>query len=556
MIKKTIIVILILFCFLPVFALDFYVDAADPVYDYLDKMAAKGLCREFLNNTRPLLRNDIARWLLVVKENEYKLHRIDREILQDFLVEYRPEISDAKHPDIPDTSDFAFNAGSFSRLGRDLKDIVTRDMDNEAQHVYTFENDKTTIWADLDVMVRGEGKGTALRFVDYLGGNVSIQSGDHLAFYADAYLFHQYMNSNYPDMAPEFNGQWLNTHEYENFATFDRSEAYANVSGDFGTLTIAHYPFVWGNSLNSMILSEEATTFGSVQWAKEFKHFKYTFLHGNLLTDSYTLTEDGRYYVPKYLVAHRLETRIGSRLHVNLSELICYGARDPEISYLVPIILLWPTEHALGDRDNKMVALEAEWFPVNGLRLFGTTFLDELSPTKILEDWWANKFGLQGGFHWSPVSQPVDFILEATAVHPWTYTHKYSFGNYTHHGHDLGFYAGPNSQLLEAELRWDVSRKSRLSLNYSHLVEGADSVDVNGTMYPVGGDASQNYEAMSRDLEFATTWLMGDLTVTDEIRLEWLYRWRRQLWFKSHLALQMGPEDVNFYYGVQVNIEY
>lgn len=541
---------------LPLVALDFYVDSADPVYNYLDRQATRGICRDFFNDSRPLLRNDIARWLLVVKENESRLTRIDREILADYLVEYRPEVSDQYHPDLGDTTDFKFGLSSFSVLGKDLGDIVTKDLDEEAQHVYTFENDKTTIWADVDMMFRVEGKNTALRFVDQLGGTAGIQAGDHLAFYMDAYIFHQYMNTNYPEMAPEFNGQWLNTHEYAHFATFDRSEAYANVSGDFGTLTIAHYPFVWGNSLNSMILSEEATTFGSVQWTKEFKHFKYTFLHGNLLTDSYTLTEDGRYYVPKYLVAHRLETHIGSRLHVNLSEMICYGDRNPEVSYLVPLILLWPTEHALGDRDNKMVALEAELFPVNGLKLFGTAFLDELSPTKIFKDWWANKFGLQAGFHWAPASVPADLIVEATAVHPWTYTHKYSFGNYTHHGNDLGFYAGPNSQLLATELRWDVSRKSKLSLKYSHLLEGSDSLEVNGVMYPVGGDASQNYEKMSPALEFATTWLMGDLTVSDELRLEWLYRFRRQFYIKSHLALQKRQEDVNLYYGVQFNIAY
>ncbi|MDZ7796608.1 MAG: hypothetical protein U5N56_06010 [Candidatus Marinimicrobia bacterium] len=161
-------------------------------------------------------------------------------------------------------------------------------------------------------MVRGEARNTTFRSVDQLGGQAYIQAGEHLAFYADGYFFHQYKPEGWQEPAKEFKGYWYNDHEYEHFATFDRSQAYANISGDFGTLTLAHYPFVWGNSLHSVILSKDAIPLGSIQWAKHFKHFKYTFLHGSLMTDTYTLTDDGREYVPKYLVAHRLEMRFSA----------------------------------------------------------------------------------------------------------------------------------------------------------------------------------------------------------------------------------------------------
>ncbi|MCK4813133.1 MAG: hypothetical protein KAT14_04270, partial [Candidatus Marinimicrobia bacterium] len=403
-----------------------------------------------------------VKYLLDVRKHEFGLPRVDREMLYDYLSEYRHELTDIKHPAISDTNDYWLGISSFKNLKKDLGHVFKDDLLEEKRHIYILEDEKNTVWVGADFMIRGEGKNGAIRSVDQLGGQAFIQVGEHLAFYVDGYFFHQYKADGYDEPAAEFQGYWYNDHEYEHFATFDCSEAYANVSGDFGTLTLAHYPIIWGNSMHSVLLSESATSFGSLQWSKQFKHFKYTFLHGSLMTNEYSLTEDGRNYIPKYLVAHRIEMRIASRLHVNFSEMLIYGNRIPEVTYLVPVIFLWPSEHALGDRDNKMISLETEIFPLNGLRLYGTVLLDELSFSRLFDDWWANKFALQGGFQWSPRSLPADLIIEMTAVHPWTYTHRFSFGSYTHHGNDLGFYLGPNTRLVSGKINYDISRKSRL----------------------------------------------------------------------------------------------
>ncbi|MDZ7796607.1 MAG: hypothetical protein U5N56_06005 [Candidatus Marinimicrobia bacterium] len=244
------------------------------------------------------------------------------------------------------------------------------------------------------------------------------------------------------------------------------------------------------------------------------------------------------------------------RFHVNFSELLIYGNRIPEATYLVPMVFLWPSEHALGDRDNNMIALGTEILPLNGLRMYGTVFLDELSFSRVFKDWWANKFALQAGMQWSPRTLPADLILEMTAVHPWTYTHRFSFGSHTHHGNDLGFYLGPNSQLFTGKINMHVSRKHRLTLTYRHQLKGADSLSVGGVMYPSGGNSNQDYDQRPRELDDATTWLMGDITTTRSLRLEWLYRWRNQVSFLSACELRNVQGDRDLYYSLQVNINY
>lgn len=538
------------------FGMQLYVPLHDPVYAYLERMATRGIVPEMMNDTRPLQRDAVVAYLLDVRAEQSKLPRVDRELLDDFLSEYRRELEKGKHPAIAGNADHRLGIASLANMKEDLGHVFRDDPRKEKRRIYMFEDEKHTVWVGSDFTVRGEARNRTLRSVDQLGGQAFIQAGEHLAFYADAYFFHQYKAEGWEEPAREFKGYWYNDHEYEHFSTFDRSQAYANISGGFGTLTLAHYPVVWGNSLHSVILSGDAIPFGSLQWSKRFKHFKYTFLHGSLMTDSYTLTDDGREYVPKYLVAHRLEMHMAPRLHVNFSELLIYGNRIPEATYLVPMVFLWPSEHALGDRDNNMIALETEVFPLNGLRMYGTVFLDELSFSRIFKDWWANKFALQGGLQWSPLSFPGDMLLEVTAVHPWTYTHRFSFGPHTHHGNDLGFYLGPNSQLFTGKFNVDVSRKHRLTLTYRHQLKGADSLSVGGIMYPSGGNSNQDYDERPLELDYATTWLMGDITKTKSLRLEWLYRWRNQVTFLSACELRNVQGDRDFYYSLQININY
>jgi len=550
--------LLILTSFL--FSMQLFVPTDHDVYDFLERQSTRGYIPEFMNDTKPLQRDEIAEWLVKISELENELHRVDRELLNYYLSEYRYELTDLRHPCLGDTSDSRLGFSSWKNYSHDMRSMFNDDIFKEQNHIYIHESENNTIWVDTDFRVRGEGKNSTLRFVDQLGAYASIQAGEHLALFVDGYFFHQYVPDDWPDPADEFNGNWLNIGgDIDGIATWDRSQAYANISGKFGVLTIAHHPVNWGNSLNSVILSDNATSFGSLRWSKRFKHFKYSYLHGSLMMPTYSsLGDDGRYYIPKYLAAHRIEIMFTPRFHVNFSEMITYGGEDriPEITYLVPIIFLWPSEHALGDRDNKMIALEAELFPFNGLRLYGSVFLDELVFGQIFNDFWANKYALQAGFQWSPRSLPADLILEATAVHPWTYVHHFSFGSYTHHGKELGFFAGPNTQLISGKLNYDLSAKHSLSLSYNSLFEGADSVLVGDTMYPLGGDVNQDDYERFRDLDHETTWLMGDITRTTSIKLDWIYRWKNQISFLTSCEWRNIQGQSDIYYSIQLNLNY
>jgi hypothetical protein len=548
-----------MFSFSLLCALQLFVPIDDPVYDFLERQATRGYIPEFLNDTKPLQRNEIVKWLIKIDNIKDKLNKIDKNILSEIMVDYRPELSELKNPYLPEDKDFNFGLSGGKHFKKEMKSIFSLTPDHEEKHLYTLENDVNTVWFDLDLSTTADAKNIILRSINQVGAQVSMQTGKHLSMYVDGYMYFHTLTDEWHDISPEYAGYWVNDEYVKNIAYFDRSEAYMNYTGDLGTITIAHHPLNWGNGLNSIILSDRAVNFGSLRWSKQFKHFKYSVLHASLMTPRYeTITENGRYYIPKYLAAHRIEILFSPKFHFNLSELVTYGGEDriPELTYLVPTILLWPSEHTLGDRGNKMITFESELFPVNGLRLFGSFFMDELVIGEIFSDFWANKFAVQGGFQISPRSLPADLIFEATAVHPWIYTHRFVFGSYTHHGRDLGFFAGPNTQYYTAKLNYDISSRHRISLTGACLLEGADSILVGGITYPNGGDSNQDDYSRSRTLDDATTWLMGDVERTLNLKLEWLYRWRKAITFLSTCEFrnEQGVNDI--YYSFKINFNY
>jgi len=345
-------------------------------------------------------------------------------------------------------------------------------------------------------------------------------------------------------MAPEYKGGYLATNrEFENapFQAFDYSHAYLQYSGLAGSFQLSAQPIHWGNSSNSLILSNSSPAFAYLGWDRQFGQSHFSFIHGWLLPSEIERNpETGqRVLAQKYLVGHRWELALFRRFNVAFTELLIYGNRNPELIYLVPPVFLWPAQHNLQDRDNLLLSAEFEYFPVDRMKMYGTFFLDELSTSEVFSQWWGNKFGLQGGVHVTPAALPVpwDVSVEFTAVRPWTYTHKYPVNTYTHNGVGMGFYGGPNSQLWYGRTRWWFGPRSRVSLEVRQLKRGTAPVpEGEPGYYPVGNDPDQDYNDRNPALDDATPWLLGKVVTYRDVSLFWEYD------LSNILGLRVGYE--------------
>lgn len=538
-----------------------HVNLDDPVYLFLDRMTTAGFLPGNLNDTRPFTRDKVAGQLLLINEKRADLNRVDRAILDEYLADYRLEIFPSqKHFQIPEDANQFFFFSSFKNMKTGLRNIVKWEDKREKQHLLVYEKGEEAVWLDWSEAVRVESKNGSYRPLNRDAIHLSAQLGEHFSAYFDGIRYVQYNVNNYTELTEDYKGGFSQKPKEEtlDLQGFDYSNAYIQVSGKYGLFGMGSEPLFWGNSPNSLILSDNVTPFPFFSWQKSFQRAQFTFFHGSLLPKEFERdSTGGKIFSKKYLVGHRWEMVIGKRFNFGFSELYIYGNRDMELAYLIPPIMLWPTQHNLMDRDNATMAVEIEYLPVNRLKIYGTLFLDEFTTTRIFSDYWANKQGVQLGIHYAPLKMPTDLRFEITAVHPWTYTHKYFYNSYTHNGVDLGFYAGPNSQLWFFENQWWPGKRLYAVLRYRYLKHGTEPLPENHPDYfPLGSNSNQNYNNRDETLDHKTTWLMGDIKTINECQLWVSYRLRKEFVLDWGFKILEMEGEFDRYFFFQIRFDY
>ena len=533
----------------------------DPVYLFLDRMATLGYLQSFLNDSRPFTRDKVAEQLKILKALSAQLTRVDRKILNEYIADYRQELRpDEKHFQIGEDNNYLFFR-SFENMKTGIKNVFQYQDNREKQHLFIYEKDDESIWIDWSEALRAESKNGSYRPLNRDEIRFFAQLGKQFSVYFDGIRYVQYNVNNYTELTTEYKGGFYQKPEKETISLqgFDYSNAYVQMTGKYGNFVLGTEPLFWGNSPNSLILSDNVAPFPFFKWQKEFQKAQFTFFHGSLQPKDFerdTLTGE-KTFIEKYIVGHRWDMAISPKLNFSFTEIYLYGNRGLELAYLVPPVILWPTQHNLMDRDNATMAFEFEYFPWGGSKFYGTLFLDEFTTTQIFNDYWANKQGVQLGIHYAPIKLPTDFRVEFTAVHPWTYTHKFDYISYTHNGVDLGFYAGPNSQLWFFENQWWPGKRLYASLQYRLLKHGVEPLAVDDlNYYPIGSNSNQNYTDRDEDYNHETTWLMGEIKTANELELQISYHWRKEIFFDWKFKSLEMQGKVDRYFTFQIRFDY
>src|SRR5690606_23692623 len=133
----------------------------------------------------------------------------------------------------------------------------------------------------------------------------------------------------------------------------------------------------------------------------EFLNFSY--FHGKLLGNSLfaddTITGGTQVVDEKYFGYHRLGFNISSSVVLGAGELIIYGNRGIDFSYLNPFTFYKSVEHSNQDRDNSMLFFDLNVKPVAGLRFFTSILIDDINFGKIGSGWFGYNTLLHSGIH-------------------------------------------------------------------------------------------------------------------------------------------------------------
>jgi hypothetical protein len=501
------------------------VPLTDPVYAFLDRMETAGVIPNLVDGVKPLDRERISIYLQQIDQQRHLLTVIDRELLDNYLLDYRYEINrQIKYAPMNPARNWYTPLSSWQQFKQDFKRFLQRRQPEEQNHVVLWEDSTNSFSFDfveemtyetlLDSVSRSRQSET-YRFRGTINENFGYQVN---VFMARISGDHAYINDD-----PVLKNTWRTDRGKEVY--FDRSSGEIAWRSAFIDLRIAHQPVRWGlGNSGTLILSDYPEQFAYVNLAKYWKWGGFTFMHGKLLAEDTLRTEQGQpIYPDKWITINRFEFSPLACMAIGLTDIIVYGKRSVEWAYMLPIHYFRAVEHNLRDRDNALLAIDAEVRIIKGMKLYGTWLIDEFREDKLFSNWYGNKHGFQFGMHLVDPFQLNNFEVrfEYVAIMPWVYTHIYNINRYSTDGRSLGYWTGPNSEVTYLNITKWWHRRLVTSLTGQRWRHGANYANKN-----IGGDIMLGHDTLlgsQTEPVLTRKFLEGILQVENRVQFQTQY---------------------------------
>lgn len=465
------------------------------IYTFLDRMESLGIVNNLVDGVKPLDRSYIAEILQVIEEKRDRLTHIDRNLLDNFLLDFRYDINRKEPYHLFESNRNWYTPfASINRFKSDVLRLLSRNNPEEENHVVAWEDGTNSFYFDYIMQLEyGSRSDYADRFLQNgtyrFRGSVTPDFG----FWLDVQLMSISGNEMYAAAHPQIKTSWYKVQDGKVY--FDRSRGELAYHSPFIDFHFAQQPVTWGvGKSGNMIVSDNSEQFPYLELNKRWKWGQFCFMHGKLLAEDTLRSIDSQpIYPDKWIAINRLEMAIFKNFALGLSDIIIYGNRSVEWAYMFPIHFFRPIEHNLKDRDNALLAIDMEYLPISGLKLYGTFLIDELKTSQLGTNWYGNKHGFHGGIHIvDPFSLPNTALrAEYVALMPFVYTHKYTVNRYTNDYRGIGYWSGPNSQVVFAEMEKDWHYRLYSSLTYTNFKHGANFPDKN-----IGGDIMNGHDVV------------------------------------------------------------
>ncbi len=250
------------------------------------------------------------------------------------------------------------------------------------------------------------------------------------------------------------------------------------------------YSRTWGPGMHSLTISEKPPTYPRFGFDWNLgRRLRFRYTHADLRsgipdesrTVSDPVTGTRRFYLSRYLVAHRLEIDLPKGFTLALNESVVYGERGIETIYLLPFVAFWSAQHYLGDLDNTQISVDLTWMPTTKLRLYGVFLMTEWAPEITFKKANRNWFAWQGGAEVRSLLLPLDRLaFEGSWTDHRVYRHKFPVNDFYSHDYPVGHWMGPHAQSLLLAYDFDLLG-SRWLAAWSYVKRGelTDSLLIN-----------------------------------------------------------------------------
>ncbi len=472
-----------------------YVPQDNRVYEFLERMETLQIIPDYNSFEIPKTRKEIAEYLGKVIQAEQKLDESDKNFLDDLKVEFEYELTGTLENSIG-----IIEGGNYNFLSQKQKylffyndpDKINLFINLTGEGSLLYKNDissdsKPSAFLGI---IGGEIRGTILNKFGFLikgtDGNVF---GDREAAYLNSDLRYNYK---------------FNENQTETF--FDETQGYLTADFDLIRFKYGSDRMNVGYGLDKIILGNNVPLFDYIGMNIKYKFFSYTFFHAQLLGQEYyaqdTLTGGVHVIESKYMAYHRIGFNISKHINFGAGEVVIYGGRPVDLSYLNPFTFYKSVEHSNRDRDNAMLFFDLNNKSIDGLKFYATLLIDDFSFEKAGTGWWGNQTILDAGVYSELLYKvlPMGIKLQFTKIDPYVYTHRLIRNNYTSFGYNLSSFSDPNTELFLTEINYRFNNRLGLSFIYDFKIHGANPLNEDGSVKEnVGGDVSLGHRTFDSE---------------------------------------------------------
>jgi hypothetical protein len=486
--KKIIFIILLL---------SFYLNAANPVsvpvrhrvYPFLERLEALGVISRFIDGAKPMSRGKIAAFLKKVIAKREQLTSIDKNKLDYYLLEFRYEIDyNKKYKPMHKDQNLYSPLQSWTDFKKDFFRFFERNQPEEPNYAFLWENKENSFHLNVSqTLTYDQHSDDMYRSANWQEYKFRGTLGENFGYAAMVQLQAVRGDKEYRLEDPLLKGAWSEESDTKDKIYGDRAGGEIAWMSEYVGVSFAQQELEWGyGKSGNLILSNYTEHYPYLTIKADWGWGRFTAVHGKLLSSQLGRSENGYpVFAEKWLAAHRLEIAPFRWWRFSINENFIYGNRYADWAYLIPMNFYRAVQHKLRDRDNATISLDTKFLPYKGAALYAAVFLDEFKASALGSDWYGNKHAMLLGFQQlDPFGLPnISLTVEYTAIRPWVYTHKYRINNYTSDNHSLGHWAGPNSEVIYADVKKEWSRRLITGLSFRQYKHGANYDNLN-----IGGD--------------------------------------------------------------------
>jgi len=450
-------------------------------YHFIERLQAKGVLRDFLSNTKPYSRDEMAEMIVrisnLLENNRISLSKVEEDQLDLMKMEFSPELA---------------------KLG--MVGIT------EYKHLLNWANDKKRLVMDIgytqDAILK-RGSEDYETYKSTLQGIFWGNLGDNIFFYNNSKASYEDSNEPLPLMRSY-------PYSYWRYPWNAISDAFLILRFPYIDVQLGKDAVLWGPGYDGTIgLSGVDPSFDIVKISTNIWKIKFASMLGFLRDDLTKKYESD--IAKKYLFAHRVEINPFTGLCIGWQEAYVYN--NIHIELLNPIMPYQMAEDYLGEVGNNTMEGDIDLCVLPNTKLYASLFLDDFHPDNPFR--YAAVLG--GVLIVNPVGiRNLDFRAEYARIEPGVYVHKGITQNppiptsYTHFDTPLGHWIGPNADDLFFEVNHQFTENLLVRLSYNRIRKG----EIGGSIY--------DYDELAESEK--TRFLMGIVEKTKTIGLGLKYR--------------------------------